>query len=627
MGGMFLPPHAGVIHQFVRESLAAGGKLFLGSDSHTRYGTFGCMGIGEGGTELARHALGSLYEVKRPPILAVHLTGRLRLGVGSMDVALALIGATFKNGFNKNKILEFVGDGILALSVDFRIGLDAMSTESAAYSSVWMTDEKVKEWLTVHGRAQDFKSMMPQDNALYDGLIEIDLSEVEPMIALPFHPSNVYKIRELNANETYLRDVLAGVEQDAKKRSGLTFTLQDKVQNGRLTVQSASIAGCVGGTYENIAAVADILDGFTNPANGIDLGVYPASQPVVLELMKNQVAQHLLQEGVVLRSCICGPCCGTVDVPANNTLTIRHITPNYYGREGSKVTEGQLSAVALMDARSIAATVRNGGQLTAATELDVHYHNAVYDYDTNFYKQTMYNGLGHPRTDVEPQQGPNIKDWPAFPELQQHLLLKVAARYHGSTTTDELCPSGEASSYRSNPERIASYTLLSKDKDYVAAAKVIRRPYAQQDAETRQIMDSVCCKLHCSQDSLSYGSLLISDKIGDGSSREQAASNQKVLGGWTDLSTEYSNKRYRSNCISWGLLPLLVAKIPALSKGDYVLLQDVRNKLLGGAEKLEGILLTTGETVEFSLGELTADERQTLVAGGMLNLYKNQLKE
>jgi len=626
MGGLFLPPHAGVIHQFAREALAAGGKLFLGSDSHTRYGAFGCMGIGEGGTELARHALGSLYELKRPHVLAVHLTGKLQPGVGSMDVALELIGATFKNGFNKNKILEFMGDGIASLSVDARMSLDAMSTESAAFSSVWMTDGKVQEWLTVHGRKDAFKAMAPEGDALYDGLIEIDLDQVEPMIALPFHPSNVYSIRELNENEAYLRDVLASVEKDAKKRSGLDFTLQDKVKNGRLTVQMASIAGCVGGTYENIAAAADILNGFTIPADGVDLGIYPASQPVVLELMKNKIAGQLLQEGVVLRPCICGPCFGSVDVPPNNTLAIRHISRNYYGREGSKVGEGQLSGVALMDARSIAATVRNQGRLTAATELDVTCKDHPYGYDTDYYQKVMYNGFDHPQKEVEPEKGPNIKDWPVFPVMAKHVLLKTAARYQGSTTTDELCPSGEVSSYRSNPERIASYTLVNKDPSYVAAAKAIRQPDEKQDKETLSVLQQVCEKMSCIRKELIYGSLIVSDTIGDGSSREQAASNQKVLHGWANLATEYSNKRYRSNCISWGLIPLCCEQLPEIQKGEYLLLPDAREKILCGAAELTGILLKTGEKVTFQIGEMTESERQMLVSGGMLNYYRSRLQ-
>lgn len=624
MGGIFVPPYAGVIHQYVREMMAFSGGLFLGSDSHTRYGCLGCMGIGEGGTELARHALGSPYELKRPPILALHLTGVPSAGVGPMDVALTLIGATFQSGLTKNAILEVVGDGISRLSVDFRMGLDAMTTESAALSSIWMTDQAVEEWFRCHGRPEAYRSMSPSGDALYDGLIEIDLSQVEPMIALPFHPSNVYKIRELNEDPRFLMDVLAQVEEDARRRSGLTYTLQDKVKNGRLQVQQASIAGCVGGTFENIAAAADILEGCSVGAERIDLGIYPASQPILLELIRHGVASRLISFGVAIRPCICGPCFGTLDVPTNNSLAIRHVTRNYYCREGSKVGEGQLSGVALMDARSIAATVRNGGRLTAATELEVEYHTYPYRFDNTPYKQAVYNGFQNPQMETEPEKGPNIRDWPEFPAMRSHLLLKVAGRYDGSTTTDELCPSGEVSSMRSNPERIASYTLISKDPDYVEAARSIQRPLEEQDEETLAVVDRACVIAGCSRGELTFGSLLISDQIGDGSSREQAASNQKVLGGWADLAVEYSNKRYRSNCISWGLIPLRRDTLPVLGKGECLLLIDVREKILQGAEELEGILLASGEQVTFSIGEMTMEEREMLTAGGMINFYRNR---
>jgi aconitate hydratase len=623
MGGIYVPQYLSVVHQYIREAVVATGDLILGSDSHTRYGCFGAMGIGEGGTELARHALGSFYELRRPPILALHLTGKLNPGVGPMDAALTLIGATFGNGFAKNKILEVVGDGIEGLSVDFRMGFDAMTTESAAFSSVWMTDEKVAGWFACHGRPDAYAPLAPAGDALYDGLIELDLGRVEPMIALPFHPSNVYKIRELSENQDYLMDVLAQIEKDALKRSGLTYTLRDKVKNGRLHVQQASIAGCVGGTFENIAAAADILDGFFVGADNIDLGIYPASQPILLELMRQEIAPRLIRSGVAIRPCICGPCFGVLDVPANNTLAIRHVTRNYYCREGSKVAEGQLSAVALMDARSIAATVRNAGRLTAATELDTSYGTYGYHFDETIYKHVVYNGYEAPRTDIEPEKGTNIKDWPIFPIMKKHVLLKVAGRYNGSTTTDELCPSGEVSSMRSNPERISSYTLISKDCSYVEAARAIRRPYEQQDADTRAVIDQVCAQLDVARDELTYGSMLISDLIGDGSSREQAASNQKVLSGWANLTTEYSNKRYRSNCISWGLIPLRLDELPDLAKGEYLLLPNVRQQILKGAVELEGVLFSTGETVTFQIGHMTVEERDMLTAGGMINFYRN----
>ena len=624
MGGIFVPPYAGVIHQYIRETMAFSGGLFLGSDSHTRYGCLGCMGIGEGGTELARHALGGLYELKRPPILALQLTGAPVPGVGPMDVALTLIRSVFQNGFAKNAVLEVLGDGIANLSIDFRMGLDAMTTETAALSSIWVTDESVAEWFRCHGRPEAYAPMAPEGAALYDGLIQLDLSRVEPMIALPFHPSNVYSIRELNENSQFLMDVLSQVEEDAHRRSGLTYTLRDKVHDGRLTVQQASIAGCVGGTFENISAAADILDGYHPGANGIDLGVYPASQPILLELIRHGIASRLIGAGIAIRPCICGPCFGTLDVPANNTLAIRHVTRNYYCREGSKVGEGQLSAVALMDARSIAATVRNGGRLTAATEQEVEYRTWAYHFDKSPYEYTVYNGFQNPQMDVEPEKGPNIRDWPVFPNLKHHLLLKVAGRYDGSTTTDELCPSGEVSSMRSNPERIASYTLISKDPSYVERAKAIRRPFEEQDGETLTAVDQACALMMCSREELSYGSLLISNKIGDGSSREQAASNQKVLGGWANLAVEYSNKRYRSNCISWGLIPLQQAELPELKIGDYMLLPNIRERIAQGEEVLEAVLLPSGAHISLSIGEMTSEEREMLVAGGMINFYRSR---
>lgn len=624
MGGIFVPPYAGIIHQYIRETMAFSGGLFLGSDSHTRYGCLGCMGIGEGGTELARHALGGPYELKRPPILALQLTGAPAPGVGPMDVALTLIRSVFQNGFAKNAVLEVLGEGVSSLSVDFRMGLDAMTTETAALSSIWITDEAVKEWFACHGRPEAYAPMAPEGDALYDGLIRLDLSRVEPMIALPFHPSNVYSIRELNENPKFLMEVLSEVEEDARRRSGLTYTLRDKVKEGRLTVQQASIAGCVGGTFENIAVAADILHGHPPGCNGLDLGVYPASQPIVLELIRHGIASRLIGSGIALRPCICGPCFGTLDVPANNTMAIRHVTRNYYCREGSKVREGQLSGVALMDARSIAATVRSDGHLTAATELDVTYHTYPYRFDGSPYRGSVYNGFQKPRMDADLEKGPNIRDWPVFPVLKEHLLLKVAGRYEGSTTTDELCPSGEVSSMRSNPERIASYTLISKDAAYVERAKAIRRPLAEQDAETLRAVDRACTLAGCGREELSLGGLLISEKIGDGSSREQAASNQKVLGGWADLAVEYSNKRYRSNCVSWGLIPLRRQALPPLETGEYLLLPNVRAAIAQGGEELEGILLSSGQKAAFSLGELTPEEREMLLAGGMINFYRDR---
>lgn len=621
-GGIFVPPYIAVIHQYMRECAAGGGKMILGSDSHTRYGCLGAMGIGEGGTEIARQALGSTYDIRRPPVIAMQMSGTPAPGVGPMDVALALIGAAFDCGFCKNKILEVVGNGIAHLSVEYRMGIDVMTTESAALSSIWMTDEAVREWLAIHGRENAYQKLEPAGDALYDGLIDIDLSSVEPMIALPFHPSNVFSIRELCGDRAYLDGVLASVEKDAYTRSGLTYTLRDKVQDKRLTVQQASIAGCAGGMFDNIAAAADILDGYRMAGDGIGLGIYPASQPVFLETMRQGVAQRLTLMGATIRPCICGPCFGTVDVPANNTLGIRHVSRNYYSREGSKTDSGQLSATALMDARSIAATVRNRGRLTAATEMDAVYRKYNYHFEKTIYMDGVYDGFGCPEPSVHVPKGPNIKDWPDFPEMKQHVLLKTAACFEGSVTTDELCPSGEASSLRSNPGKIAAYTLISKDREYVKYAENIRNALEEENPETRSVLEQVCAMLGTKVKDISYGSLLISDKIGDGSSREQAASNQKVLGGWANLAMEYSTKRYRSNCISWGLIPLTCKERPDLKKGDYLLLPDASRKIRMGEEQLEGIILKTGEKVRLSIGEMTEEERSMLVLGGMINYYR-----
>lgn len=536
---------------------------------------------------------------------------------------LSLIGAAFDCGFCKNKILEVVGNGIASLSVEYRMDIDVMTTESAALSSIWMTDEAVREWLAVHGREEAYQKLEPTGDALYDGLIEIDLSRVEPMIALPFHPSNVFSIRELCSDREYLDGVLASVERDAYTRSGLTYTLRDKVQDKRLTVQQASIAGCAGGTFDNIAAAADILDGYKMAGDGISLGIYPASQPVLLETMRQGVAERLMLSGATMRPCICGPCFGTVDVPPNNTLAIRHVSRNYYSREGSKTDSGQLSAAALMDARSIAATVRNRGRLTAATEMDTVYRKFDYHFEKSIYTGGVYDGFGCPDPSVHVHKGPNIKDWPDFPEMGRHVLLKTAACFEGSVTTDELCPSGEASSLRSNPGRIAAYTLISKDREYVEYAGNIRNALENGNPETCSVMEQVCAMLGAERKDISYGSLIISDKIGDGSSREQAVSNQKVLGGWANLAVEYSTKRYRSNCISWGLIPLSCEERPDLKKGDYLLLPDASQKIRMGEEQLEAIILKTGEKVRLSIGEMTEEERRMLVLGGMINYYRS----
>ena len=621
-GGIYVPPYSGVIHQYIRERAAAGGQMILASDSHTRYGCLGAMGIGEGGTEVARQAVGSGYELKRPEVIAVCLTGKPAPGVGPMDLALKLIRETFRNGFCKNKVLEVMGPGISELSMDFRFGFDAMATESACFSTIWETDKEVERWFAGHERPADYREMCLEGEALYDGLVQIDLSRLEPMIALPFHPSHVFTIRSLCENETYLKDVLEAVERDAAVRSGgLTFTLLDKVCGGRLKVQSATIGGCVGGTYENVAAAAQILEGYVILPDGLPLGIYPASHAVLEEAERQGVLGTLLRAGAVIHPCVCGPCFGTTDVPANNSLAIRHVTRNYYSREGSRPDQGQLSASALMDARSIAATVRNGGRLTAATEVMKEERKIAYGYDGSYYEKAVYDGFGHPKPDTELRLGPNIADWPELPEMKPHLLLKVAGCYDGSITTDELCPSGEASSLRSNPERISEYTLLSRDQGFVQRAKAFR-DHHDSDKETGDIKKRLAEIFGINVEEIGCGNLLVGDAVGDGSSREQAASNQKILGGWANLALEYSTKRYRSNCISWGLIPLQSDGEFLLKEGEYLFLPNVKAEILSGAEKLCACVPATGEEWILSIGEMTGEERKILAAGSLINYYR-----
>lgn len=620
-GGIYVPPYTAIIHQYMREASAAGGQLILAGDSHTRYGCLGAMGIGEGGVELVKQALGGSYSLKRPEVIAVNLHGKVRPGIGSMDVALTLIGATFKNGFNKNKILEFVGPGIEQLSMDFRFGLDAMTTESACYSTIWETDEKVKEWFEVHDRAEDFRKFEVNEAAYYDGMIDIDLDTIESMIALPFHPSNVFSIRALNENQSYLEDVLREVQvQAANLSGGLRYCLQDHVRDGRLNVQQATIGGCVGGTFENLYMAAEILKDHVITHGGVPLGIYPASQPTLAEASKQGVVSRLVSAGATLHPCMCGPCFGTSDVPANNTLSIRHVSRNYYSREGSRPDQGQLSASAIMDARSIAATVKNNGRLTAATELNLQEEQITYGYDASYYKKAVYQGYGKAEPETELTLGPNIADWPVMPKMSSHILLKVAGCYAGSITTDELCPSGEASSLRSNPEKIAEFTLRSRDQEYVKRAKAFRDDRGE-DLVFHEAVDQIAKKFAIEEQSIGCGSMIVSDEVGDGSSREQAASNQKTLGCWANLAQEYSTKRYRSNCIGWGLIPLQVEKRLDLSEGDYLFLHNVREEILSGAVALEAYLPKTGETVTLQIGEMTDEERGILTAGGMINYY------
>lgn len=640
-GGIFVPPYRAVLHQYMREMMAGCGKMILGSDSHTRYGALGTMGIGEGGGEVAKQLLGRTYDLARPPILAVKLTGKPRPGVGPMDVALALVAATFQNGFSKNKILEFVGDGIENLSMEYRMGIDVMTTESAALSSVWCTDEATRQYLVEHGREDAYVELKPQVGSYYDGLIEIDLSKVECMIALPFHPSNAMPIRVFKAHAS---EILAQVEAEGKKIEGKKggnpkpFSMMRHLhEDGEVYVDQALISGCSGGLFENVVAVADILKGCGIRADKLNLGVNPASLPVMEDLMRQGIAQELAVCGVTLRPAICGPCFGVTDVPANDQLSIRHVTRNYPNREGSKPGQGQMAAACLMDARSIAATVRCGGKLTAADELsDVVYREAHHRFNPTIYANQVFDNYNKGDSSHTLTMGPNIADWPAMNPLGEHLLLKVAGSYQGSVTTDELIPSGEASSFRSNPEKISEYTMISRDPGYVARAKAIweleKRKQARGLPCGSETVNGILMKLilrqDCEVNQITFGSVIVSEKIGDGSSREQAASCQKVLGGFANLTNEYSTKRYRSNLINWGLLPLRTREKLNIPVGVFLFLPNIRTAILSGEKELTAqILNENGEhagTISCTLDELTEEERKILVSGCLINYYKDE---
>lgn len=628
-GGIFVPPYRAVLHQYMREMMAGCGKMILGSDSHTRYGAVGTMGVGEGGGEVAKQLLGRTYDLARPPILAVKLTGAPRPGVGPQDVALALVAATFANGFNKNKILEFVGDGIESLSMEYRMGIDVMTTESAALSSIWCTDEATRRYLAEHGREEAYREMKPQVGAYYDGLIEIDLAKVECMIALPFHPSNAMPIREFRAHAA---EILAQVEAEGRKIKGAKgepFRVMHHLhEDGEVYVDQALISGCSGGLFENIVAVADILKGHGIRADKLNLGVNPASLPVMADLMNQGIAQELAVCGVTLRPAICGPCFGVTDVPANDQLSIRHMTRNYPNREGSKPGQGQMAAACLMDARSIAATVRNGGRLTAADELtDVTYREAHHNFDPAIYANQVFDNFNKGNKEHELTMGPNIADWPKMASLKEHLLLKVTGSYQGSVTTDELIPSGEASSFRSNPEKISEYTMISRDPGYVARAKEVRMAASTPcaDETVRAILEAN----GLDEASVTYGSAMVSDQIGDGSSREQAASCQKVLGGFANLSNAYATKRYRSNLINWGLLPLRTEEELCIPVGHFLLLENVQDVVSQCMQAFTvRVLDEQGKdagTVTCTLDSLTNEEREILLSGCLINYYSKSL--
>ncbi len=628
-GGVYVPAHQAVIHQYMREMEAGCGRMILGSDSHTRYGHLGTMAIGEGGPELVKQLLGRTYDIDLPEVVGVMLSGKPRPGVGPQDVALAIIGAVFGNGFVKNRVMEFIGEGVGNLSAEFRSGIDVMTTETTCLSSVWMTDETIADYLRALGRPEAYKPLAPAGVAYYDALVKVDLCSVEPMIALPFHPSNVYTIRQLRENAA---DILRGVEKKAEEQFGgrVRLPLLDKLENGRLRVDQGVIAGCAGGTFDNLCDAADILSGGSIGADAFSLSVYPSSQPTMLALTENGVLSGLMAAGATVRSAFCGPCFGAGDVPANGCLSIRHSTRNFPNREGSKPGEGQLSCVALMDARSIAATAKNGGLLTGADELDVTYTKPAFRFDGTVYKNRCYFGFGRPQPETELRFGPNIADWPAMPALTPHLLLEVASLIRDPvTTTDELIPSGETSSYRSNPERLSSFALSRKDPDYVPRAKAVRELERLREAGgdpfvSGELHDLLPLLPEGAAKETGLGTLVYAVKPGDGSAREQAASCQKVLGGWANIAGEYATKRYRSNLINWGMLPLLLDGEPPFAVGDWIFLPDVRAAVAEGKSELSALAFTKGgaKPIALRLGALTDDERQIILDGCLINFYR-----
>ena len=621
-GGVYVPPHQAVIHQFAREMLAGGGKMILGSDSHTRYGALGTMAMGEGGPELVKQLLNQTYDIPMPGVVGVYLTGAPMKGVGPQDVALAIIKAVFANGYVNNKVMEFIGDGVKNLSADFRIGIDVMTTETTCLSSIWKTDEKIQEFYEIHGRSEDYAELNPGAVAYYDGMILVDLAKIKPMIAMPFHPSNAYTIEELNGN---LMDIL----DDCEKRAHV----RDKVHNGKLYVDQGIIAGCAGGGFENICAAADILKGRSIGSDEFTLSVYPASMPVYMELIKNGSAAMLMETGAVLKTAFCGPCFGAGDTPSNNGFSIRHSTRNFPNREGSKLQNGQIASVALMDARSIAATAANKGYLTAATDLDVEFRNPKYFFDSKIYENRVFDSHGVADPSVEIHFGPNIKDWPAMSALPENLVLKVVSEIHDPvTTTDELIPSGETSSYRSNPLGLAEFTLSRKDPAYVGRAKEIQKAQKAIEAgtcpleaveELKPVMDAIHTVYpEAGKGNLGVGSTIFAVKPGDGSAREQAASCQKVLGGWANIANSYATKRYRSNLINWGMLPFLIdeGELP-FTNGDYLFVPGIADLVKHAASKIKAYVVKDGGLKEFTLklGEMTEEERQIILKGCLIN--------
>ncbi len=630
-GGIFIPPYKAVLHQYMREMMAGCGKMILGSDSHTRYGALGTLSIGEGGGEIAKQLLNQTYDIVMPKIIGVVLKGIPRNGIGPQDIALAIIGKTFKNNFNKNKVLEFVGTGVNNLSVEYRMGIDVMTTESGALSSIWCTDDKVKEYLALHGRESEYFELLPEENVYYDGMIEVDLSRIECMMALPYHPSNVVTISEFKKNP---KKYLLEIEEEGQKIKGDTsekFSIIDKLKDGELYVDQALVSGCSGGLYENICAMNDILKEST--VSGVSLGINPASQPILTAIMNNGVAGSLTSIGATLRPCICGPCFGVTDVPANNQLSIRHVTRNYPNREGSKSSKGQMAACIIMDARSIAATVRNGGKITAATEIDVEYSGLEYKYDTNYYNKQVQDYFGKSDNSVEVRKGPNIEDWPEIDKIKQHLLLRVSRAYSGSVTTDDLSPSGDAVAYRSNPLKLAEFTMINKDKDYVGLARAIKKQGDLhrdgkdfEDKIFEKVVNFVTGDLVCDKNDITIGSVIVSNQIGDGSSREQACSSQRILGGYANIANEFATKRYRSNLLNWGMLPITSEDISKLKDGDFILIENVEDKISQCNKHFEmKVIGDSNYEITGTIGNMTEIEKDILLSGCLINYNKNKL--
>ena len=634
-GGIYVPPHQAVIHQFAREMLAAGGAMVLGSDSHTRYGALGTMAMGEGGPEIVKQLLNKTYDINMPKVVGVYLTGKPNKGVGPQDIALAIIGAVFANGYVNNKVMEFVGDGIDNLSVDYRIGIDVMTTETTCLSSIWRTDSKVKDFYDMHNRVADYKELNPGQVTYYDGMIYVDLSKVKPMIAMPFHPSNVYTIDELNAN---LYDILDEVEKKALvslDNNKVKYTLKDKVRNGKLYVEQGVIAGCAGGGFENICDAADILNGKFIGSDEFSLSVYPASQPVFMELVKNGSIAKLMATGATIRTAFCGPCFGAGDVPSNNGLSIRHSTRNFPNREGSKVTNGQIASVALMDARSIAATAANKGYLTSAENIDADFTKPKYFFDSSIYDNRVYFGYGKEQPETEIKFGPGIVDWPAMSALTDNLMLKVVSVIHDPvTTTDELIPSGETSSYRSNPLGLAEFTLSRKDPSYVGKAKEVQKLEKARLAGNvecscldgiKEMLGKVDSSYNATLANTGIGSVIYAVKPGDGSAREQAASCQKVLGGWANIAKEYATKRYRSNLINWGMLPFIFEEEIPFENGDYIFVPGIVDAVKNKASEIPAYVVNDNGAKAFTLklGELTDDERTIILKGCLINFYRD----